>query len=173
MITTIEDIDKINIKQTHYHPESYLKKYIFSKEILLDVFCSEYMIYCYEDYYYNDISINMIEKYQPHIDIVEFNKLWDDLDEIRIAELFSDYIINYPIKSLYKYNLIDKYILNNNFDDITIIYINTMKNNKFVQKHISYNNIYLSKFDNSNNLISYANHILKHIPEKYSSILPL
>ncbi len=165
MITTEEEIDKLYVGGSHYNPESYLKNHIFSKEILLDVFCSEAMVYCYEDYYYDDISINMIEKYQPHIDIFEFKQLWNDLDEIRIAELFSDYIINKPTCSLYKYNLIEEYILNNNYNKISIIYIDTMKNNRFIQKYMLYNE--------SKNIIDNAKYILDNIPNKYSSILPL
>lgn len=182
MITTEDEVYKLSVSGSHYRPEKYLKNYTFSKEILLDIFCSEEMIFCYEDYYYDDITINMIKTLQPHINISEFKILWNDLDEIRIAELFSDYIINIPVRSTYKYNLIDDYICNydkymfdfkSNFDSILVDYKSMLKKNKFINKFSLCSDDELESIIDKNTLIKKAKFILEKIPKKYSSILPL
>ena len=50
MISTIEQFDKLPTKSGHYRPEYYLSRYKFSLQILLDVFATDYMVYCYEDW---------------------------------------------------------------------------------------------------------------------------
>lgn len=181
MITTKEEINNIPSFSSHYKPHSYLSKYKFSKEILLDIFCSEYMVYCFEDYYYDDITLNMIEEYQPHIDIEEFVELWYDLDSIREIELYCDLIIETIEKksikniSSWKYNLIEDYIKKIKIDNIYITlldnFIFLLENNKYILIKNLYNKD--EKIDTEELLIKKAYALLKTIPCKYSSILPL
>lgn len=49
MISTIKQFDELSTKSGHYRPEHYLSRYKFSLSILLDVFATDYMVYCYED----------------------------------------------------------------------------------------------------------------------------
>ena len=150
-------------------PIDYLSKYLFSKEILLDIFCSEELVYCYEDYYYYDIDLSMIEKYQPHIDIEEFEQLWHDLDEVRTAILYCRFIVNKPITGLYRYDIITKYSdsldpteLLNNFGVM-------LEENRYIQKYHS--DIILS--NQTDDIFEKATLILSRKPQCYSSILPL
>ncbi len=178
MITTSEEVYALNVGGSHYKPEKYLKNYLFSKEILLDIFCSEDMVFCYEDYYYDDICLDIIHKYQSHIDISEFKVLWNDLDEIRIAELFSEYIIKNPTNLTYQYNIIDKYIKNyedSKFDMNILLnnYKNMLMKNKFIKKYNLCSEDEVNNIKNRDIAIKKAKLILENIPEKYSSILPL
>ena len=179
MITTKEEVYNINSIVSHYHPKIYLSKYKFSKEILLNIFCSEDLVFCYEDYYYDDISLSMIEEFQTHIDINEFEILWDDLDEIRTIELFCDLIIKKDI-STYKYNLINKYIKkygnNNNFNFIFNKIIEDfnylLKTNKFAIK-FNLDKFQIELNDTTSEITLKVKKILEFIPLSYISILPL
>jgi hypothetical protein len=178
MITTEDEVYALEMTGSHYRPEKYLKNYLFSKEILLDIFCSEEMVFCFEDYYYDDINLDMIQKYQPHINISEFTILWNDLDEIRIAELFSEYIIKNPVNSTYKYNIIEKYIKkyqDNKFDMNILLndYKNMLIKNKFIKKYNLCDENEINNIINRKTAIKKAHLILENIPNKYSSILPL
>jgi hypothetical protein len=184
MISTLEEVDKIdeNIRGYYYRPESYLSKYLFTKEILLDVFCSQYLVTTFEDDYYDDFCIDMVAKYQPHIDVEEFLKLWKDLDEILVVEQFCRYIINYPkyvVKFLY--NSINKYIEIPIYEFIELM-ISVLNENKYIikletlkNKIIDITNIN-ADHDHNNKIDDFkkiANEILLQIPARYSSILPL
>jgi hypothetical protein len=178
MITTIDEVYALHITGSHYRPEKYLKNYLFSKEILLDVFCSEDMVFCFEDYYYDDINLDMIQKYQPHINIPEFTILWNDLDEIRIAELFSNFIIQNPKKYTYKYNIIEKYLnkyQDSNFDINILLndYKNMLLKNKFIKKYNLFNENEINNIINIDDASKIARIILENIPSIYTSILPL
>jgi len=176
MITTKEEVYSIKGLGSHYHPERYLKKYKFSKEILLDIFCSEDLVYCFEDYYYDDITLKMIQELQPHIDIEEFEILWTDLDEIRTIELFCDIIISEPKLNIshYKYNLvsnyIDKYDLNNYYEKLLIDFNKLLETNKFSLKYNLDLNLPIITKEQAKEI---AAKIIKLIPLNYSSILPL
>ncbi len=165
IITTKEEVYNLNINGSHYKPYKYIENYLFSKEILLDVFCCEDLVYCYEDYYYDDIDINMIKNHQPHIDINEFINLWNDLDEIRTAELYSKFILENPKAGLYFYELIRPYSQKLDYNELCDNFNVMLKKNKFIKK---YN---LNNLDGT--IIEKSTEILKAIPEKYSSILPL
>jgi hypothetical protein len=138
------------------------------------------MIFCYEDYYYDDITLLMIEELQPHIDIEEFSELWNDLDEIRTLELFSDIILNMPNfnVSSYKYNLIDNYV--NKYRKHNYPYTNELlkdfnellKINKFSKKYINFNK-QIDEIITIEEATNIAKQILEFIPSNYSSILPL
>lgn len=176
MITTKEEVYNIKGLCSHYRPEKYLAKYKFSKEILLDVFCSEDLVYCFEDYYYDDISLPMIQQLQSHIDISEFENLWSDLDEIRTIELFCDIILTEPKLNLstYKYNLIsnylDRYDYGNYYNELLKDLNKLLESNKFALK---YNfNTYLPIMTKIQ-AREIATSIIKLIPSSYSSILPL
>lgn len=93
MISTIEKFDKLPTKSGHYRPEYYLSRYKFTPSILLDVFATDYMVYCYEDWYYNDFTPKMVAEYQPHIDIVRFVQLYDELQIILRLEKHSRFVI--------------------------------------------------------------------------------
>ncbi len=178
MLTTEEEINNIPSFSSHYKPHLYLSKYKFSKEILLDIFCSEYMVYCYEDYYYDDITLDMIEEYQPHIDIHEFALLWNDLDEIREIELYCYFVIEILEKnktkrdiSEWKYNLIyNDYIKNNN--NLIETFIEIMEINKYIKIKKLYD-IEYDKINNNDKLLIKVKDILKNIPKRYSEIIPL
>ena len=88
-IKSEEEFDRLNDYSCRYRPMRYLSKYHFSIEALLDIFCSDSEVGCYEDYYYNDFDLDMVVQTQPHINIPSFKELWADLDEIRTAELIS------------------------------------------------------------------------------------
>ena len=179
MITDKNEVYKLDCCRGHYHPERYLKSYKFSQEVLLDVFCSEDLVFCYEDYYYDDICMDMIKEFQPHINPDEFLKLWLDLDAIRKVELFCTLIINVEDKkhiSSYHYNLIDGYInkyIKSMYNTKEIIedFTQLLKTNKF--------SIKFNLFDPNENLNNWdlvynkAKQILKLIPDPYSSALPL
>jgi len=141
-----ENICLINNYSKHYHPEKYLKKYNYSINILLNIFCTDYMIMCYEDYYYNDFSLDMIIQYQPHINIDEFKILVKDLDSMielvkhteLVLELF-DKNKSIQIISRWKYESIENYYdnlikINNNIQFNNIIindYVNLLQINKY------------------------------------------
>lgn len=162
IIKTKDDVYKLNICTGHYRPELYLKNYLFTQEILLDVFCSDELVYCYEDYYYNDISIDMIKKYQPHIDSNEFLNLWLDLDEIRIAELYAKFIVEKPTAGLYFYDLIKIYSKNLDYKELVNNFDKMIQENRFIKQD-------LSEFE----VMDKAKYILNMIPDQYSKILPL
>lgn len=82
MISTIEQFDKLPTKSGHHRPEYYLSRYKFSLQILLDVFATDYMVYCCEDWYYNDFTPKMVAEYQHHIDISQFVQLYNELQII-------------------------------------------------------------------------------------------
>lgn len=179
MITDKEQVYKLECCRGHHHPERYLKSYKFSQEVLLDVFCSEDLVFCYEDYYYDDICMDMIKEFQPHIDPDDFLKLWLDLDEIRIIELFCKLILNVNKKSYiceYKYNLIDDYISkykksNYNHTEIIADFVQLLQANKFSVNFNLYNsNDNLNEWDL---VVEKAKQILNQIPDSYSSVLPL
>lgn len=168
MITTKEELDNIKAPSSHYHPKYYLSKYLFSQEIILNYFCTDYFIYCFEDYYYNDISIDMITKYQPHIDENKFIELWNKLDIIRTAELFSTLILEL-FKNKKKLNNISLYfyeLIEDLYTEKTIIsdFDKMLKNNNFIQYYYLYN----STINNESLAIQKAEQILKYIPKNYN-----
>lgn len=117
MISTIEQFDKLPTKSGRYRPEYYLSRYKFSLPILLDVFATDYMVYCYEDWYYNDFIPGMVAEYQPHIDIVRFVQLYNELQIILRLEKHSRFVIdilekkpNLIILSEWNYEPIEKYV---------------------------------------------------------------
>jgi hypothetical protein len=174
MITNYNDIYNL-IKGTRYRPKKYLEKYKFSQEILLDLFCSEAFICSFEDYYYDDISLDMIYETQPHIDKTKFKILWNELNKIREVELFCDFIIkDNPNFLTYNYNLIEKYttkhLHNIKYDELVNDFIYILKKNKFIEKYcdnyiintksikeiaqIILNNLYI--LINDDNIIKYS-----------------
>ena len=199
VINTLEEFKNICLKKNcfsgHYNPEKFLKKYIYSVNILLDVFYTDYMIWCYEDYYYNDFCLSMISQYQPHINIDEFIILTQDLDSVLellkrsklVLELF------YNSKSIqtisrWKYEIIEDYCdylikindendendeNNENYNNTIIIdYVNLLMTNKccIVKKFYSLNEKIVSKED----VITKAKQIINILSNiEYSSILPL
>jgi len=188
IISSIEQFASLPHKSGHYRPEWYLSKYQFTKEVLLDVFCTDYNHWCYEDYYYDDICLDMIAQYQPDIDIKEFANLWKQLDIILEAEFMSRLIIDlFEHKKLigsisdYKYDMISGYFaqlkklnqtsqteLNNRLCND---YIQMLKSNKYICKlklPIDANGICKSE-----ELVKIAQYILSTIPEVYSSLLPV
>ncbi len=183
-ISTIEEFNKLPIRG-HYNPEKYLSKYKFSQNMLLNIFCTDKMHFCFEDYYYDDFNLNMVKKYQPHINVNEFKKLWNEIDIIREAELHSLLIIelfeeNYSVSAIrtWTYELIENYILkikkhdnNNIFDVIKPDYKKLLKNNKFIQSKKLYDQY--EKIETREELIQKAKQIIKAIPDDYTSILPL
>ena len=172
IITTKAEVDDIEIHRHHYRPTQYLKNYLFSKKILLDVFCSEYLVYCYEDYYYDDISLKQIAKYQPHIDIDEFKTLWDDLNEIRIAKLYCNFLIKKPTTGLYFYDLITDYSEDLNHTELINNFGKMLQENRFIAKHIVFDETQNHK-NTEHIIIEKAKQILAKIPSEYSSLLPL
>jgi hypothetical protein len=179
MITSYDDTYNL-VNTSRYRPLKYLKKYMFSQEILLDLFCSEAFVYSYEDYYYDDISLDMIYKTQPHIDKQKFEILWNDLNEIRKIELLCDFIIkDNPNFITYNYNLIEiytiKHLYNIKYNELTNDFLYIFQNNKFTQKYC-----YNYKI-NIQNIKTTAKEILDKLYilvdddniTKYSKILPL
>lgn len=184
IISTEEEVETLECTGCYYRPRIYLSRNLFTKEILLDVFCSEKLVYTCEDDWYNDLSIDMIEELQTHINIEEFIILWKDLDEILEVEQFCKYILNYPkYVVVHFYNQINDYI---RIPDITVFVekmLIVLKGNKFIQKYnlhemlneideINKYNI-LNDDNNYDKLKGCAGHLLLTIPKKYSSILPL
>ncbi len=185
IISSIEQFDNIPHKSGHYRPEWYLSKYKFTKEVLLDVFCTDYNHWCYEDYYYDDICLDMIAQYQPHIDIKEFAIAWAQLDIILEAEFMSRLIIDlFEHKKLigsisdYKYDMISGYFSqikklspNDLFAQLLKDYIQMCKTNKYINKlKLPIGNNQISTCDE---LVQIAQHILSTITESYSSLLPV
>ncbi len=191
-INTLEEFENICLKNSsgHYHPEKYLKKYDFSPNILLDVFCTDYMVWCYEDYYYNDFSLDMVIEFQPHVNIDEFKIMVRDLDSIFELVKRSELILElfYKNKSIqnitsYCYESIDNYYnylvnlnktANKEFDSIVIRdYIDLLKTNKCSVSKKFYNqssDFLISKED----VVKKAQEILNILPDdEYSLIIPL
>jgi hypothetical protein len=171
MITTKEELDNIKVSGSHYKPEKYLANYLFSQEILLNYFCTDYFVYCYEDYYYNDISIDMIMKYQPHINESKFIKLWNNLNIIREIELFCNLVL-LLVKNKKKLFEISTYfyvLIEDLYSEDTIIndFNNVLKTNKFIK----YYNLYISPINTEELAIQKAEEILKFIPSEYTNIL--
>ena len=187
IISTEEEIDRLPDTGCYYRPRIYLSKYHFTKEILLDVFCSESLVCTYEDDWYNDLDIKMIEEYQPHINIDEFRVLWKDLDEILEVQQFCNFILNYPkYVVVHNYNKISQYI---NIPDITIFIekiLPALNDNKYIKKYNLDKNLEIISVINKKNIENLSNDldyitdlkvevfkILLTIPKKYSTILPL
>lgn len=187
IISTEEEIDKLPSTGCYYRPRMYLSKYLFTKEILLDIFCSERLVCTFEDDWYNDLNVEMIKEYQPHIDIEEFTQLWKDLDEILEVEQICHFILNYPkYVVVHNYNQISEYI---KIPDITSFvekiipvlnynkYIKKMDLDKTIEKIDELNKNYISHIiddiDYVSGLKTEAMRILLKIPKKYSTILPL
>lgn len=61
MISSAEEVYAIPRIGHHPRPKEYLQNYLFTKKVLIDVFCSEDMVFCFEDYYYHDIDLSMIQ----------------------------------------------------------------------------------------------------------------
>jgi hypothetical protein len=168
LITSCDDVYKLDVGGYHYHPDSYLKKYLFSKEVLLDIFCSEGLVFCCEDYYEDDISLSMIQQYQPHIDCDEFRRLWIDLDEVRTVEMYCKFLIECPSAGLYFYDLIKKYSPKLRYDELEEKFDQMLQENRFSQKHR------LFEMMVDEDIIDRAKVFYKMIPSgNYSSILPL
>ncbi len=183
-INSQEEFDSLNIYSGRYRPMRYLSKYNFSVQALLDIFCSDSQVCCYEDYYYNDFDLDMVRQTQPHIDIPSFKELWADLNEIRTAELVSQVsielfekgILNKSIKSwpnelisdfVDKINELDRDLV---FPTFLSEYKNLISTNKFVQYH----NLTLNlELDSQETIVAQAKKILNSIPNPYSSAIPL
>lgn len=95
--------------------------------------------------------------------------------EIRSIELLCEYIIELPSYVSYKYDLIKENLTKiiANKSDITVIindFIILLSANKFIKKFNLYNN---EKINNKEQLVTKAKEILSHVPQKYSSVLPL
>lgn len=172
MITSEEEFDQLNIQGYYYRPEQYLSKYLFTQEILLDVFCSESLVCTFEDDYYNDINIDMIIEYQPHINSEEFLMLWKDLDEILVVEQFCRYILNHPNYVVnHLYNSISEMIKIKDINQFIKKMLIILETNKFI---IKYNlNDKLQNITGISEMKIVVNEILAFFPKKYSSILPL
>ncbi len=185
IISSIEQFDNIPHKSGHYRPEWYLSKYKFTKEVLLDVFCTDYNHWCYEDYYYDDICLDMIAQLQPDINIEEFAIAWKQLNIILEAEFMSRLVLdlykeNKPISTIsdYKYDMISKYFsqikkINQTdlFAQIIKDYIQMCKINKYISKlnlPVGANQI-----NTRDELIQVAQYVISTVPETYSSLLPL
>ncbi len=185
IISSIEQFVNLPHKSGYYRPEWYLSKYRFNKEVLLDVFCTDYNHWCYEDYYYDDICLDMIAQFQPHIDIKEFAIAWAQLDIILEAEFMSRlvldlYMENKLISSIsdYKYDMISSY-----FSQIKKLrqieldkrlykdYIQMLKTNKYIGKLKLF--IDTNQINTCEELVEIARHIISTIPEAYSSLLPI
>jgi hypothetical protein len=179
-----EEFDSLNICSRHYRPMRYLSKYYFSIEALLDIFCSDSEVCCYEDYYYNDFCLDMVRQTQPHIDIQSLDLLWADLDEIREVELiskvgldlFEKNISNKCIRSwpneligdfVDKINVLEQDLV---FPTFLSDYKKLIETNKFVQ---CYSLALNSEIDSPNTVVTQAKKILNAIPKPYSSALPL
>ena len=181
IISTIEEVDNLdqNLSGYYYRPKIYLSKYLFTKEILLDVFCSEYLVSTFEDDYYNDLNIDMIVKYQPHINKREFLALWKDLDEILVVKQFCNFIINYPNYVVrHFYNSISEYInYQGNINKFIEIILHILKKNKYIIKYPPIDKIiYIGDLNQNNDIDEIkklARDILSQIPSRYSSIIPL
>lgn len=189
MITTIEQFDKLPTKSGHYRPEYYLSRYKFSLSILLDVFATDYMVYCYEDWYYNDFTPKMVAEYQPHIDISQFTKLYNELQIILRLEKHSRFVIdilekkpNLIILSEWNYEPIEKYVKDikelYNIEKtelekrVITDYIQILETNDYSKLKKLY--IPDEPLDTPELVISKAYQVLKSIPyPNYSSILPL
>lgn len=183
-INSKEEFDQLDDYSSHFKPMRYLSKYHFSIQALLDIFCSDSQVFCYEDYYYNDFDLDMVEQTQPHIDIVNLKVLWDDLDEIRRAELTSEIALDLfhkkiPNKSINKWSrelidgLVDK-IIGLEEDSVFPVFVSEFKSlinsNKFINL---YNLNIIHELDTPESIITQAIKILNSIPRPYSSALPL
>ncbi len=185
IISSIEQFANLPHKSGHYRPEWYLSKYKFTKEVLLNVFCTDYNHWCYEDYYYDDICLDMIAQYQPDIDIKEFANLWKQLDIILEAEFMSRLIIDlFENKKLivsisdYKYDMISGYFAqlkksnpSDLFPQLLNDYIQMCKSNKYINKlklPIGANQI-----STCDELVQVAQYVVSTVPETYSSLLPI
>jgi hypothetical protein len=192
LINTLEEFEDICVKNTssiHYHPESYLMKYNFSINILLDVFCTDYMEWSFEDNYYNDFCLDMVIKYQPHIDIDKYKNLLKDLNDVFELVKRSELVLEFFNKnkqmnriSCWKYDFIDEYYkyleqMNNDnrekIDDIIINdYINLLQTNKYCLIKKLYNSD--EKIISKEELIIKVKQIFNDLPKyEYSSILPI
>jgi len=149
MIITEEEVEQLNLQGYYYRPKQYLSKYLFSQDILLDVFCSESLVCTFEDDYYNDLSIDMIEKYQTHINKEEFLLLWKDLDEILVVEQFCRYILNYPKYVVHHfYNSISEFLKIKDINQFIAKLLIVLKTNKFIIKYDLYDKLqYITNID--------------------------
>ncbi len=185
VISSIEQFDNIPHKSGHYRPEWYLSKYKFTKEVLLDVFCTDYNHWCYEDYYYDDICLDMIAQYQPDIDIEDFKVSWTQLDIILEAEFMSRLVVelykeNKPISTIsdYKYDMISSYFAqikkcanDNVLTQLAKDYAQMLVTNKYIGKlNLPVESNQISTRDE---LIQVAQFVISTVPETYSSLLPL
>jgi hypothetical protein len=174
MITDEDAVFELKDMGYHYNPKNYLSKYLFSKEVLLNIFCSEELVSTYEDYYNDDIDLEMIQKYQPHIDIVEFRILWNHLNEIRKAEYFCYFVKQYPRLDIsYRYNIIE-YIIQDYKRDTPINKIiddfkTHLLKNTYIQKYYSLEKI--KKVVDLETMKQVANEIISGLPNRYSDIL--
>lgn len=181
VISTIEEVNNIDqsISGYYYRPKIYLSKYLFTKEILLDVFCCNYLVSTFEDDYYNDLNIDMIVKYQPHIDKREFLTLWKDLDEILVVEQFCKFIINYPNYVVrHFYNSISEYInYHGDINKFIELILHILRKNKYINKYDLQDKIEyigeINKYNEIEEIKKIAQDILSAIPSSYSSIIPL
>lgn len=180
-INTEEELDAIPNLSFHFRPELYLEKFNFPRDMLLDFFCSERLPICYEDYYYNDIYMDLIRELQPHIDADEFLKLWLELDEIREVEMFSQFICelhkrNYELYKIpcFQYDVIEDYIDNyrtSNGESLYEDYEYVLRTNRYSKKYGLYSEEEWVKDEEW--IRNRAAEILKLIPYRYSEILPL
>lgn len=191
MINTLEEFENIcekdkNLIGSHYNPKKILSKYKFSLNMLLNIFASNYLIYSYEDYYYNNFNLEMIKKYQSHIDIDEYERMKKKLNDILelekrsefLTEIIEKNIDSISLISTWKYDIISDYleklenIKNEKFIDIIIQdYVNLLFSNNFSITNNFFENLdifNLTKYD----LLLKSKEIIKFIESpKYSKFL--
>jgi hypothetical protein len=176
MITDHEEAMELHLPGRYYRPIQYLSRYLFSESILLDVFCTGYFISSSEDDYYNNLNIDMVAKYQPHIDIDRFMQLWQDLEEVLQLELVAEYIeqglylntnVDYRHESIHQF--IDGYINNSRITNVVSFFNDQLFENKYSIKMGWDANI----IDSIDDAVELSREILIKSPDKYSSILPL
>lgn len=187
IINSIEQFTNIPHKYGHHRPEWYLSKYKFTECVLLDVFCTDYNHWCYEDYYYDNFSLWMVKKYQPEIDIVNFTIMWKQLNIILEAEFMSRLVIelcaeNKPIDliSHYRYSMIGSYFTQikkscraNLFGQLNEDYVHILKTNKYIKKLNLGNLSSSTDIKTCEELVCVAQYVISTIPETYSLLLPI
>ena len=127
----------------------------------------------------------MLEKFQPHINIVEFTILWKQLDIILQAEFMSRLIVDLYVNakpigliSDYRYDMISSYFaqikkLNQTdlFAQLLKDYIQMLETNKYIMKlNLP---IEANQISTCEELVNVAQYVVSTVPEAYSSLLPL
>lgn len=174
MICDHEEAMNITIPGYYYRPIQYLSKHLFSEAVLLDVFCTGYFIASSEDNYYDDLDMNMIAKYQPHIDTDRFLHLWQDLKQVLQLELVAEYLhgghyLNTIVS--YRFSVIHQTmgIQNTGVNKALSFFNKLLSENKYSIK-MGWNKKIVESIGDA---VVLSHQILASSPEKYSTILPL